>query len=242
MKLPKSFSLITVLIILLGYTDLAKAFYNPETGSFLNRDPIEERGGENLYGFVKNDGVNAWDYLGMATINAKSSDNIDSTLTDFFDGGVSNNWIFDRNHALAKRFETHQAIMPLMDAYKALTKRLCESGEPMVASGYLEQNFSYQFTATFDDFVHDVITGLGFYGEGTAHKDHGTNAFGSFHLSGYAKLDCCSQKKWISITIMNTWSMSSLLRNPITRKPLSSSSALNPVSVQVEIYKLEDLY
>jgi hypothetical protein len=65
MKLPKSFALITVLIILLGYTDLAQAFYNPETGSFLNRDPIEERGEENLYGFVRNDGVNKIDVLGL---------------------------------------------------------------------------------------------------------------------------------------------------------------------------------
>ncbi len=39
--------------------------YNPETGSFLSRDPIEERGGENLYGFVRNDAVNAVDYLGL---------------------------------------------------------------------------------------------------------------------------------------------------------------------------------
>lgn len=66
MKLPKSFSLITVLIVLLGYTELAQAFYDPNTGSFLNRDPIEERGGENLYGFVRNDGVNSVDLLGLA--------------------------------------------------------------------------------------------------------------------------------------------------------------------------------
>jgi hypothetical protein len=30
-----------------------------------NRDPIEEEGGYNLYGFVGNDGVNSWDYLGL---------------------------------------------------------------------------------------------------------------------------------------------------------------------------------
>lgn len=30
-----------------------------------SRDPIEEEGGLNLYGFVGNDGVNAWDYLGL---------------------------------------------------------------------------------------------------------------------------------------------------------------------------------
>ena len=30
-----------------------------------SRDPIGERGGVNLYGFVGNDGVNRWDYLGL---------------------------------------------------------------------------------------------------------------------------------------------------------------------------------
>jgi hypothetical protein len=65
MKPPKSFSLITFLFILLGFAELVQAYYNPETGNFLNRDPIEERGGENLYGFVRNDGVNAWDNLGL---------------------------------------------------------------------------------------------------------------------------------------------------------------------------------
>jgi len=30
----------------------------------LNRDPIEEKGGYNLYGFVGNDVANKWDYLG----------------------------------------------------------------------------------------------------------------------------------------------------------------------------------
>jgi RHS repeat-associated protein len=41
-------------------------FYDPETGRWPSRDPIEERGGVNLYGFVGNDGVNGWDYLGWA--------------------------------------------------------------------------------------------------------------------------------------------------------------------------------
>ncbi|MEI2421326.1 hypothetical protein V6O07_13715, partial [Arthrospira platensis SPKY2] len=31
----------------------------------MNRDPIEEQGGLNLYGFVRNDGVNYLDYLGL---------------------------------------------------------------------------------------------------------------------------------------------------------------------------------
>ena len=40
-------------------------YYNPETGRFMGRDPIEEDGGENIYDFCLNDGVNGIDYLGL---------------------------------------------------------------------------------------------------------------------------------------------------------------------------------
>ena len=40
-------------------------FYLPELGRWLNRDPIEEGGGLNLYGFVKNNPVTRWDVLGL---------------------------------------------------------------------------------------------------------------------------------------------------------------------------------
>ena len=39
-------------------------YYSPSLGRFLNRDPIGELGGSNLYAFVENDPVNGWDYLG----------------------------------------------------------------------------------------------------------------------------------------------------------------------------------
>ena len=40
-------------------------YYDPATGRWPSRDPIEENGGLNLYGFVGNDGVNQWDTLGL---------------------------------------------------------------------------------------------------------------------------------------------------------------------------------
>jgi RHS repeat-associated protein len=39
-------------------------WYDAETGRWVNRDPIEESGGVNLYGFVGNDGVGMVDVLG----------------------------------------------------------------------------------------------------------------------------------------------------------------------------------
>jgi RHS repeat-associated protein len=41
-------------------------WYDPATGRWPSRDPIGERGGVNLYGFVGNDGANWSDLLGMA--------------------------------------------------------------------------------------------------------------------------------------------------------------------------------
>jgi RHS repeat-associated protein len=40
-------------------------FYNPTDGRWPSRDPIEERGGINLYGFVDNDGLDFFDVLGL---------------------------------------------------------------------------------------------------------------------------------------------------------------------------------
>lgn len=43
----------------------AQAHYDPNIGRWLSRDPIAERGGVNLYGFVENDGISRSDYLGL---------------------------------------------------------------------------------------------------------------------------------------------------------------------------------
>ena len=43
-------------------------FYDPQTGRWLNRDPLEEDGGVNLYGFVGNDAIDYIDRLGLQYI------------------------------------------------------------------------------------------------------------------------------------------------------------------------------
>jgi len=48
-------------------------YYDPLTGRWPSRDPIEERGGVNLYGFVGNDGENRWDNLGNVVYTPYSS-------------------------------------------------------------------------------------------------------------------------------------------------------------------------
>ncbi|MEQ1748994.1 MAG: RHS repeat-associated core domain-containing protein [Prosthecobacter sp.] len=48
-----------------GLTYYGYRFYNSELGRWLNRDPIRERGGINLYCFVENEPINTWDKLGL---------------------------------------------------------------------------------------------------------------------------------------------------------------------------------
>ena len=51
-----------------GLYNYGYRYYDAANGRWLNRDPIGESGGENLYGMVGNDPVNRWDYLGLADI------------------------------------------------------------------------------------------------------------------------------------------------------------------------------
>jgi RHS repeat-associated protein len=48
-------------------------FMDPEKGRWVNRDPIAERGGLNLFGMVGNDGVNYSDVLGACAQNRRKS-------------------------------------------------------------------------------------------------------------------------------------------------------------------------
>ncbi len=58
--------LLIACLLWLACVPLAQAFYNPSTGRWLNRDPIEENGGINLYCFVQNNSIDEIDPIGLA--------------------------------------------------------------------------------------------------------------------------------------------------------------------------------
>ena len=66
-------------------TSICGAHYDPNQGRWMNRDPIEENGGMNLYGMVGNNNINFSDYLGLEfKANQKEG--------KLADGGLSNGW------------------------------------------------------------------------------------------------------------------------------------------------------
>ena len=48
-----------------GLVQYNTRYYSPGMGRFVNRDPLGEQGGHNLYAYVRNNAINRWDYLGM---------------------------------------------------------------------------------------------------------------------------------------------------------------------------------
>ncbi|HCN28430.1 MAG TPA: hypothetical protein DIT64_06600 [Verrucomicrobiales bacterium] len=95
-----------------GLYDYGHRFYDPSMGRFLNRDPIGEAGGTNLYAFAGNDPVNRWDYLGLEGASKKFQPHDfdfgwtpdmpaeDGSFTRDRDSNAENNW------GMAKPFGT----------------------------------------------------------------------------------------------------------------------------------------
>jgi RHS repeat-associated protein len=79
-------------------------YYNPSTGRWLSRDPIEEKGGKNLYGFVSNDPVDKADARGKAEIKIDYKDGTSTTIWNptlaklqaALQGAINNGNLIDR--------------------------------------------------------------------------------------------------------------------------------------------------
>ena len=94
-------------------------FYSPGLGRWINRDPIGEAGGANLYGFVGNDPVNMVDEYGLAAMwidtNAQSSaaTRIHGMGGGGGGGGSEESQLSEFDRMMAKRME---GVNPWMDA------------------------------------------------------------------------------------------------------------------------------
>jgi len=56
-----------------GYNNYGLRHFDPKLNRWLSRDPSEEEGGNNLYGFVENDPINNLDIIGLYTLQWKGA-------------------------------------------------------------------------------------------------------------------------------------------------------------------------
>jgi hypothetical protein len=83
MKTPALNRWLAVIPLLLLLVESAHAFYNPEIGRWVNRDPLGEEGGVNLYVFINNNPTTDMDAFGLLKaqlqVNMQPADNWDPT-------------------------------------------------------------------------------------------------------------------------------------------------------------------
>ena len=100
-----------------GLYNYGYRYYDAVNGRWLNRDPIAERGGINLYGMVGNDPVNRWDYLGLRDLSSQELLTISELRSRA--GGVKG-----VNPKLA------EALEATASDFESLIKELPGSGDP----------------------------------------------------------------------------------------------------------------
>ena len=78
-----------------GYYYYGFRHYDPESGRWVNRDPIGERGGLNLYEFIGNNGQNNIDILGLAQEFVVEFEHTTSFLDGLFNTGIGLDITYD---------------------------------------------------------------------------------------------------------------------------------------------------
>lgn len=103
-------------VIVLGVLLIAQqlpAYYNATAGRFLSRDPIEERGGLGLYGFVANGSINRIDVLGLEAAEPTPANTFSVTATQFEmsgDGGIRGGVLRDQ-FKFELKFQREQGVI-----------------------------------------------------------------------------------------------------------------------------------
>jgi RHS repeat-associated protein len=114
-------------------------FYNPGTGRWLNRDPIEEFGGMNVLAFVQNATPNSYDVLGLDEPKLGTDDptptvdpgaGVYGSATNFSAASLAERALMMRFHALARQASLlHSVKWP--DASRHMNHYLGNTGRPL---------------------------------------------------------------------------------------------------------------
>ena len=115
-------------------------YYSPALGRWLSRDPIEEKGGLNLYAFVNNDPVNKWDLYGFSPYCVCVRAATDHAWIHVFDMGEKNENTYSR---YKKKYGNppadHSGVLKNMDLTRHYDVQRCVQVDlfsPTINEGY----------------------------------------------------------------------------------------------------------
>ena len=221
---------------------------------WLTRDPMEEDGGANLYGFLENNQVSLVDVLGFFSNQyqtmvwgiywypqpdgllppkpparpprSSSTGTFRETILDFLDGGAGTTYhYYYPQHSATVRLLSQPDVAKVWKKYKNV-KRL----------GYFDSGI-IEHRAKWHGFIRDVFTQFGtnfsfFFPnlqtfQNNIYLDVGYEALGSFSGTYTISTDSRVCTKKFKMTLSNTWSLRSLTRNPFSGKSFLSERTLD---------------
>jgi hypothetical protein len=170
-----------------GVTDYTYRWYDPVTGRWPSKDPIEERGGVNLYGFLANNGISNLDILGQGLFDCLSK--IDDILNGNYEvTDVENN--DDKQHHCVASCELSKECGDVVSALLGGLKELPDVTMDIIGTlvGTMSpaiQNLIRDITKhnTIPDSIKDMIADA----EGMSCSD-----------SKVDDCDCCCLKRGVS--------------------------------------------
>ena len=208
--------------------------YECALGEGISRDPIGERGGRNLYGFVGNNPISTIDALGKRGITATDDMNLRTVVNDFLNGGGPNVYYFWPPHSLTERIQSHSSLTFLLDWYNNGAQTFC-IGNP---GGKLSQQVTFYYTAPGSQFIDDYLDWWGQQGEGLPYRDYGLNVMGSFRVTAKTEIDCCKPWRSLWVQVYNRFRETSLFRKPWNRdESFDLTLGLSPVDLYITFEK-----
>jgi RHS repeat-associated protein len=212
--------------------------YAPKLGCWLSKDPIGERGGLNEYGFVDNDPINICDTLGLMPATTWGGGGLGgyaqllTALIDFLNGGPPVTYNYEYPDSVTKRLLKHPAVKPAWKTFKAASCAGKGAGYP--------KTITVKHEARTLDFFVDIRTLWGIFnvfGDINTQNvnfndvDIGIRILGSFGGLATVSVDCNTCERKLVMTLEDSFTVTSMLRNPFNRKPTIKTPFLNPVKM-----------
>jgi uncharacterized protein RhaS with RHS repeats len=169
-------------------------YYNPQTGRWISRDPMGEKGGFNLYLVVDNNLIGKWDYLGLDTDRSRSTG-----------GDLQSDWA---GRAILERWLTGGGNWAISNDSNWSSYMMANEGLRVDVLSWVSSEGNRlrrlhgggDFTETVNLKKHaEVTNGEGIIGY---HYLHGSNGdVGDFNIRGTIKGDC----RAIAVDLTYTW-------------------------------------
>jgi RHS repeat-associated protein len=216
-------------------------YYNPSTGRWLGRDPLEEEAGVNLYAFVQNSPVSFVDVDGRSIfspiliepIGFPQQGDVEANEAGnaFLLGSNNRNLVYGPLSPWTLRMKEHPHMQGAREAIRAALRAYCvsNSGPQEGRENYSTDSLSWLRTvATITRDALSYIT-----------RSNLAHSTGSFRLSWSAlnRIDCCKKSARVVFIASDALRLGSLTRIPRTQvslpdNPFGPGNPFNTINVE----------